>query len=156
MYNFKKDIKNILTTKEVTLTGINDKQYTFKIDNIFSQAKKKELIQEFIKIIKECNDKNENPDYTVVYEYLIVKYFTDVLSGMKSNTAYDMVIEGIDTLVDMQELGIYSDLILSFDIKEIEKMNNELNNTVQNMQNLLEKYNESVISYGEDSISDNK
>ena len=154
-YNFKKDVQERLTKTTKVFKGNNGKEYKFKFDDVFSEEKKGKFIKEFIVIKKECDKRKENPNYEIVYEYLIVKYFTDVLSNRTTNP-YDDCLRGLDTLNDLNELGIYYNIFMSIDKNQIDELNKHFSDGLNSLQKILDDYIREVNSIENERKNNNK
>lgn len=138
-YNYKKAVQGLLTKTTKTFVGKDGQEYTFKFDNVFSKEKKGAFIKEFISIKKECDTRKENPNYDVVYECLLVKYFTDAIPK-KTGNVYDVCIHGLDIINDLRELGLYENILLGLNIECVKELNDDFNNQLKAMQKIVEKY----------------
>lgn len=149
-YNYKKDVKEMLIKSSKSFTGKNGKVYTYEFDGVFSEIKKTQFIKDFMAIKQECDTNKETPNYDFVYEYLIVKHFTDVIPTHKG-TPYEECLNGIDTIKDVMEIGIYEDILLAIDGNEIKKLNNYFSSGLNAMQKMLNDYisnNKEVLQNG--------
>lgn len=149
-YNYKKDVKEMLKNVKKSFTGKNGKVYEYQFDEVFSELKKTQFIKDFIAIKQECDTNKETPNYNFIYEYLIVKHFTDVISDY-NGSPYECCLKGIDTIKDVMQLGIYEEILMALNQSEIKKLNTYFNDGLKAMQKILDNYitsNKEVLQNG--------
>lgn len=150
-YNYKKAVQGLLTKNIKTFKGKDGLDYIYKIDDVFSEEKKQQFIKDFISIKKECVNKKENPNYEMVYEYLIIRHFTDALSTNKKSP-YDSCLDGMDDIRNMNELDVYMPLLLSINQDEIKKLNEDFKGGLVALDKAIKEYiaeNKDVFDNGE-------
>ena len=149
-YNYRKDVKEMLAKVKKSFTGKNGKVYEYQFDEVFPESKKTQFIKDFIAIKQECDTNKETPNYDFIYEYLIVKHFTDVIPSYKG-TPYEICVYGIDTIKDVIEIGIYEEILMALNQNEIKKLNTYFKDGLKAMQKILDDYilnNKEVLQNG--------
>lgn len=114
----------------VSLDGEN---LEFCVDIYFSPEKRTKLIQEIIQNINYLKDVDESV-YISYILFLIIKYFSDI-NFVKEND----FSKQISILTDMINAEVFNDIIDKFDNKEIEKLNNELAESMKRAQELVKE-----------------
>lgn len=145
-YNYKKDVCEKLSKSLKTLKGNNGKEYTYKFDDIFSEEKKKMFLSNFFAIKKECDNRKESPDYDIIYQNLLIKYFTDAINIKQTKDVYTQTISELDQCKDLEELGLYYDILFNINKEEMSKlveyqndMAKHLNDALKEIENGLDK-----------------
>ena len=114
----------------VSLDGEN---LEFCVDIYFSPEKRTKLIQEIIQNINYLKDVDESVYISYVL-FLIIKYFSDINFVKENDFSKQLSI-----LTDMINAEIFNDIIDKFDNKEIEKLNNELAESMKKVQELVKE-----------------
>ena len=114
----------------VSLDGEN---LEFCVDIYFSPEKRTKLIQEIIQNINYLKDVDESVYISYVL-FLIIKYFSDINFVKENDFSKQLSI-----LTDMINAEVFNDIIDKFDNKEIEKLNNELAESMKKVQELVKE-----------------
>lgn len=145
-----------------TYVSLDGENLEFCVDIYFSPEKRTKLIQEIIQNMNYIKDVDESV-YSSYILFLIIKYFSDI-NFVKEND----FSKQISILTDMINAEVFNDIIDKFDNKEIEKLNNELAESMKKVQEFFKELiknkelqndileSEKILQVANDIVNDDK
>lgn len=118
---FLKDVNEEFGFKVIKLKSNNDKSYEIKVSNKFKETDIMKIVDGLLERSEMC--KKENIKFNVLLSLygLLVRTFTDIEFSKYPNLKKEYLAE-INVLESLIDLGVYEQLISSFDKNEIKKV----------------------------------
>lgn len=118
---FLKDVNEEFGFKVVKLKSNNDKTYEIKVANKFKETDIMKIVDGLLERSEMC--KKENIKFNVLLSLygLLIRTFTDIEFSKYPNLKKEYLVE-INVLESLIDLGVYEQLISSFDKNEIKKV----------------------------------
>lgn len=118
---FVKDVNQEFGFKLVKLKSNNDKMYEIKVANKFKETDIMKIVDGLLERSEMC--KKENIKFNILLSLygLLIKTFTDIEFSKYPNLKKEYLVE-ISVLESLIDLGVYDQLISSFDKNEIKKI----------------------------------
>lgn len=118
---FVKDVNQEFGFKLVKLKSNNDKMYEIKVTNKFKETDIMKIVDGLLERSEMC--KKENIKFNILLSLygLLIKTFTDIEFSKYPNLKKEYLVE-ISVLESLIDLGVYEQLISSFDKNEIKKV----------------------------------
>lgn len=118
---FVKDVNQEFGFKLVKLKSNNDKMYEIKVANKFKETDIMKIVDGLLERSEMC--KKENIKFNILLSLygLLIKTFTDIEFSKYPNLKKEYSVE-ISVLESLIDLGVYEQLISSFDKNEIKKV----------------------------------
>lgn len=118
---FVKDVNQEFGFKLVKLKSNNDKMYEIKVANKFKETDIMKIVDGLLERSEMC--KKENIKFNILLSLygLMIKTFTDIEFSKYPNLKKEYLVE-INVLESLIDLGVYEQLISSFDKNEIKKI----------------------------------
>lgn len=146
---FVKDVNQEFGFKLVKLKSNNDKMYEIKVANKFKETDIMKIVDGLLERSEMC--KKENIKFNILLSLygLLIKTFTDIEFSKYPNLKKEYSVE-ISVLESLIDLGVYEQLISSFDKNEIKKVEEIFNKYAKSIklinnniiaQNILEDDN---------------
>lgn len=118
---FVKDVNQEFGFKLLKLKSNNDKMYEIKVANKFKETDIMKIVDGLLERSEMC--KKENIKFNILLSLygLMIKTFTDIEFSKYPNLKKEYLVE-ISVLESLIDLGVYEQLISSFDKNEIKKV----------------------------------
>lgn len=118
---FLKDVNEEFGFKVVKLKSNNDKTYEIKVSNKFKETDIMKIVDGLLERSEMC--KKENIKFNILLSLygLLIRTFTDIEFSKYPNLKKEYLVE-INVLESLIDLGVYEQLISSFDKNEIKKV----------------------------------
>lgn len=118
---FLKDVNEEFGFKVVKLKSNNDKTYEIKVSNKFKETDIMKIVDGLLERSEMC--KKENIKFNVLLSLygLLIRTFTDIEFSKYPNLKKEYLAE-INVLESLIDLGVYEQLISSYDKNEIKKV----------------------------------
>lgn len=150
-YNILQDAAKLYSGEKKEFKAKNGKVYEFEIQQRFSEDRKERFTRNALSLERALSNGDIITDRSVVTAVLLVKHFTDIIIKddfphyysltMPIIKQYEIDVQICDALND---LGIWGDILNSFNKDEINALPEWIANYTKNVQELTDKLKETT------------
>lgn len=130
---FLKDVSEGFGVKEVELKGNNEKTYKIKVSNKFKETDIMKIIDNLLARSEMCKKEDIQFNLLMSLYALLIKTFTDIEFSKYPNIKKEYLTE-IAVLESLIDLDVYRQLLSSFDINEIKKVEDMFDKYAKSMK----------------------
>lgn len=138
---FLKDVNEEFRFKVVELKSNNGKTYKVKIADKFKETDIMKIVDGLLERSEMC--KKENIKFNILLSLygLVIRTFTDIEFSKYPNLKKEYLVE-INVLESLIDLGVYEQLISSFDNREVQKVEEIFSKYAKSMKRI----NDNIVS----------